>query len=222
MEIAIKSCLDGAREARGISVIIDVFRASNTIIACLGKKAKYVIPVNDLDRAYGLKKKYPDHLLFGERKGLPPKGFDFDNSPAKASALNLDKKKVILTTSAGSQGIVNAINSDEILIGSFANAKAVVDYIRKKNPKKVSLIAIGFESYKKAEEDELCAKYIKQKLLGKNPDFEGIKGKISKCDGARRLRTLGQEDDLDFSLKLDVYNLVPRYNKNTKRITKIL
>lgn len=45
MKIEIKSCLDGAKEAEGIVVIIDVFRASNTIIACIGQGVESIIPV---------------------------------------------------------------------------------------------------------------------------------------------------------------------------------
>jgi 2-phosphosulfolactate phosphatase len=218
MEVKIKSCLDGAKEAEGISVIIDVFRASNTIIACIGQGVESIIPVGELDEAYNLKKQNPTYLLFGERKGLPPKGFDYGNSPATASKLNLKNKKIILTTSAGSQGIVHAKKSDEIIIGSFANAKAIIDYIKSKNPNKVSLVAMGFESGRKAEEDELCAEYLKELLLGENSDFDKMKQKILKCDGADRLRSLKQEDDLEFSLKLDIYDIVPKYNFESRTL----
>lgn len=218
MEVEIRSCLAGAKEAEGISVVIDVFRASNTIIACLSQGADFIIPVWDLDEAYKLKKQNSDYLLFGERKGLPPEGFDYGNSPAESAKLDLRNKKIILTTMAGSQGIVNAKKSDEIIIGSFANANAIMDYIRSKNPEKVSLVAMGFEGHKKAEEDELCAQYLSGLLLGKKLDFEEIKQALLKCDGADRLRRLNQEDDLEFSLKLDIYDIVPKYDFESQRI----
>jgi len=221
MEVKIKSCLAGAKEAEGISVIIDVFRASNTIIACINQGAGFIIPVGDLNEAYSIKKQNPNYLLFGERKGLPPKGVDYGNSPAITSKLDLRNKKIIITTSAGSQGIVNAKKSDEILIGSFANVKAIVNYIKNKYPKTVSLVAIGFESYKKAEEDELCAKYLKEQLLGIKSNFKKIKQEILKCDGADRLRKLNQKEDLEFSLKLDISSIIPRYDRNSKRIIKV-
>ena len=218
MEIMIKSCLDGAKEAEGTSVILDVFRSSNTIIACMDQGAEYIIPVEELNKAYNLKKENPDHLLFAERKGLTPEGSDYGNSPAIASRLDLKDKKIILTTSAGSQGIVHAKKSEEILIGSFANAKAVVEYIKIKKPNKVSLIAIGLEANMKADEDELCAEYLKEQLIGMKSEFKRIKQEILKCDGANRLRRLKQEDDLDFSMKLDIYNIVPKYNLISRKI----
>ncbi len=212
MDVEILSCLSGAREARGISVIIDVFRASNTILACLGRGAECVIPVCSLDDARGLKKKNPRSLLFGERKGLVPDGVDYGNSPVLASKLRLKGKRVILTTSAGTQGILGAGKSDEVIVGSFANACAVVDYITKRNLLKVSLVAIGLEAHSACVEDELCAEYIRGRLLGKFPDFEGVKREILRSDGANRLRRLKQDDDLDFCLKLDVYDIVPRFD----------
>lgn len=210
MKIQIKSCLKGAKKAEGIAVIIDVFRASNTIIAMLAQGVESIIPVGDLERAYRLKSEHPDYLLFGERNGLPPEGFDYGNSPAKASKLNLHGKKAIITTSAGSQGIVNARNADEILVGSFANVSAVVDYIKQKNTQEISLVAIGCEAREKAVEDEQCALYMKKMLEGRTPDFQSMKEVILRSDGANRLRRLNQQIDLKFALKLDIYNIVPR------------
>jgi len=210
MNIQIKSCLKGAKEAEGIAVIIDVFRASNTMIAMLEQGIEFIIAVGDLEQAYALKKEHPDYLLFGERKGIPPEGFDYGNSPTQTLKLNLHDKRAIITTSAGSQGVVNARKADEILIGSFANAHAVVDYIKQKNPEKVSLIPIGFEANKKAEEDEQCALYMKELLEERIPNFEAMKKIILRSDGANRLRRLGQQDDLEFALKLDIYKIIPK------------
>ena len=130
----------------------------------------------------------------------------------------MKNKKIILTTSVGSQGIVHAKKSDEIIIGSFANAKAIIDYIKSKNPDKVSLVAMGFESGRKAEEDELCAEYLKELLLGEKSDFDKMKQKILKCDGANRLRSLNQEDDMEFSLKLDIYDIIPKYDLESQTL----
>lgn len=212
MDIRVKSCIEGVKESEGLTVIIDVFRASNTIIACLGQGADYVIPVGSLEEAYRLKEQNPDFLLAGERKSLPPEGFDFGNTPAYASSLDLKGKKVIFTTSAGTQGIVNARNANEILIGSFANAFALVEYIQCQKPQIVTLAAMGFESNEKADEDEECAYYLKELLEGNKPDINEIKEKIIRSKGAMRLKKLEREDDLRFALRLNVYPLLPIYN----------
>ena len=219
MKIEINRCLEGAKTAVGITVVIDVFRASNTIIASLSGDAEHIIPVGELNEAYSLKRENPDHLLFGERGGIQPEGFDHDNSPAKATKLNLNGKKIILTTSAGSQGIVALKNADEILIGSFANARAIVDYIKNKDPEKITLLAIGNQAIEPATEDEECAKYLKSQLEDRKMDMDQMRDEILKSDGAKRLRRLGQEDDLEFCLKLNTHKVIPKFDRKTGKVT---
>lgn len=221
MEVQIKSCIEGAGQARGLTVIIDVFRSSNTIIASLAQGADFVIPVGKLEEAYRLKKAHPEHLLIGERKSQTPEGFDFGNSPSRAASTDLKNKQVILTTSAGTQGIVAAAEADEILIASFANAGSVLEYIRRKNPPFVTLAPMGFESSEKAYEDEQCAVYLKEQIKGQPSDFEAIKKKILNCKGADRLRSIGREDDLRYALQLDVHHIVPRFNPEKQRLEPI-
>lgn len=218
MDINIKKLLEGAKESEGTTVIIDIFRASNTIIACLAGGAEYIIPIGDLGEAYELRKKNPDHLLFGERKGLPPEGFDYGNSPAQAARLDLKGRKIILTTSAGSQGIVNAKKADEILIGSFVNSGAIVSYILNKNPQKVSLVAIGSEASEPALEDERCAEYIESRLSGEKVNFDQMANEILQSNGANWLRKMNQNDDLEFALRLDIYGVIPRLDRQTNRL----
>ena len=218
MKINILSCLEGAKRAEGLTVVIDVFRASNTIISCLAAGAAYIIPVGKLETAYQLKKENSDHLLMGERGGVPPVGFDYGNSPAKSASYVLKDKKIILTTSAGSQGIVNATHATEILVGSFANALAIVDYIAEEQPELVSLLAMGLDAAEPAIEDEACAQLIKALLNDEKIDFEKIKNNILWSDGANRLRKLNQNDDLEYALKLNSCNIIPKFDFKTGRI----
>jgi len=221
MEVQIKSCIEGARQAQGVTVIIDVFRSSNTILACMAQGAKAIIPVGKLEEAYRIKKNYPHHLLIGERKSQTPEGFDFGNSPSKATKVKLKNKEVILTTSAGTQGIVNARAADEILIGSFANAGSLLQYIRQKNATYVTLVPMGFESSEKAEEDEQCAQYLKELLVGQTSDFEQIKKIILRSKGAKRLTSIGREDDLHYALQLDVHPIIPRFNPKSQKLEPV-
>ncbi|MBO4537476.1 MAG: 2-phosphosulfolactate phosphatase, partial [Erysipelotrichaceae bacterium] len=79
-------------------------------------------------------------------------------------------KTAIHTTSAGTQGIINAVNADEILVGSFVNAKATAEYIKERNPETVSLVCMGNEGKSPAGEDSLCAQYIKSMLIDEPMD----------------------------------------------------
>jgi len=218
MEIILESHLGGAKRAKGITVIIDVFRAGNTILSCLSNGAEYVIPVGSLEEAYKLKQEYPNNLLAGERKSHPPEGFDFGNSPSEASTINFDGRGVILTTSSGTQGIVNASGADNILIGTFANISKISEYIIKAAPSTVTLVAMGFESRLKAEEDEFYARFLRAVLQGKLPDFSCVRKKLLESDGANRLVSINKEDDLQSCLTLDTAAYVPYYDRDSGRL----
>lgn len=211
MQIISESLINGAEKAQGTTIIFDIFRASNTIIAALSSKAKSVIPVGGLKEAYRLKQKYPYHLLFGERHGLPPEGFDGGNSPFETAKMNLEQKEIILTTSAGSKGIVAAQNTDEIIIGGFTNASAVVNYLKTKKPKIITLVAMGLDGVKKAEEDEECKKYYTALLSNTRPDIHKSMKIIQNSLGAKRLRNLKQDLDLEFSLEIDTHPIIPKF-----------
>jgi 2-phosphosulfolactate phosphatase len=59
--------------------------------------------------------------------------FDYGNSPSQIENVDFSDKVVIHTTSCGTQGIVNDINADGIITGSFVNASAIVKYIKQSN-----------------------------------------------------------------------------------------
>lgn len=219
INIHLYSCLSGARAARGVAVLFDVFRASNTIIACLEAGAVFVRPVGALEEAYRLKEAHPEHLLFGERGGLPPVGFDGGNSPVWVAAQDLRGKGVLLTTSAGSQGIVHANGAETILIGSFLNLSALAGYLQALHPPEVSLIAMGLDAREPAEEDEAAADGLRRLLLGRPFDFRIIREQLLHCSGADRLRRLGQEDDLAWCLTLDRSTVVPQFDRERGVIT---
>ena len=175
-----------------------------------------VIPVGDLKRAYELKDEYPNYYLAGERNSFPPKGFDFGNSPSGISDVNLEDQTVILTSSAGTQGIVHAEKASRIFIATFGNAESILNFLAKLKPEVVSLVAMGFGSKEKAEEDETCTWYIEQKLKGKQVDFKPLKEKLLQSEGAERLRRIGRRDDLEICLKPDVFHYIPEYDFQRK------
>ncbi|MDP2115736.1 MAG: 2-phosphosulfolactate phosphatase, partial [Bacteroidota bacterium] len=144
MDIEILQLLEGARKAQGLTVIIDVFRAFSTACYAIGNGIQRIYPVGDLQIAYKMKEQNPEFILVGERNEQKPEGFDFGNSPSQLLEANLIGKIMLHTTSSGTQGIANATGANEIITGSFVNAGAIVDYIRKQNPAKVSLVCMGY------------------------------------------------------------------------------
>lgn len=174
MEINIYQLIEGARKATGLTVVIDVFRAFSLACYVTANGVKDLIPVGDIDAAYRLKEQNPDFLLIGERGGIIQPGFDYGNSPYSITNVDFTGKTVVHTTSAGTQGIANALNADEIITGSFVNAQAIIDYIRMKNPARVSLVCMGWAGEEPADEDTLLAEYVRDVLESKRVDFSAI------------------------------------------------
>ena len=164
MNIQILHLVEGAKQARGLTVIIDVFRAFTVETYLMRNNAAKIIPVGDVEVARNYKATHENVLLCGERKGIIIEGFDYGNCPTDLEHLDLTGKTVVHTTSAGTQGIANANDADEIISGSLVNASAVAAYIKQKNPKTVSLVCMGLMAKGQTEEDNLCAEYIKSLL----------------------------------------------------------
>lgn len=164
MNIQILHMVEGAKQAVGLTVIIDVFRAFTVETYLMRNNAEKIIPVGDVQIARDYKAAHPDTILCGERKGIIIEGFDYGNCPTDLEHLDLTGKTVVHTTSAGTQGIANAVNADEIISGSLVNASAVAAYIKQKNPENVSLVCMGLNAKGQTEEDNLCAYYIKSLL----------------------------------------------------------
>ncbi|MCA1759979.1 MAG: 2-phosphosulfolactate phosphatase [Bacteroidales bacterium] len=164
MEVKILQLLDGAKDAKGLTVIIDVFRAFSTACYVYDRGAVKIFPIDEIDQAYRLKEKNHDFVLIGERNEQKPAGFDFGNSPSQLVAEKIAGKTIVHTTSSGTQGIANAKKAKEIITGSFVNADAIVKYIQQKQPKTVSLVCMGYACEYPTDEDTLCAEWIKNEL----------------------------------------------------------
>ena len=189
MKIKRLQLIEGAKQAEGLTVIIDVFRAFSLECYLYDMGVKEVRPIGSIEDAFALHEKLPGSILVGERKGKKCEGFDFGNSPSTVDRDRVLGKTIIHTTSAGTQGIVNAQNAAEIITGSLVNAKAIVSYIKSKNPEVVSIVSMGTRGIRTNPEDELCAEYLISMLEGK--EMEDIEAHVSG------LRTNGGEHFFD-------------------------
>ena len=165
-KINILHLIEGAKQAEGLTVIIDVFRAFSLECYLYDMGVKEIRPVGTIEEAFSLRNTIADSILIGERGGKKCEGFDYGNSPSAVAPQVVKGKTIVHTTSAGTQGIVNATGASEIITGSLVNAKAVAEYILEKQPEDVSLVCMGNAGVRPAAEDELCAEYIKSILEG--------------------------------------------------------
>ncbi len=109
-----------------VCVVVDVLRASSSIVTLLERGCEAVVAAADIDEARKLHSSLPGYLLCGEAHGLPPKGFGYGNSPVEFSRLELAGKSAILATSNGTRVLAAlAAQSPAVLVGCLLNRAAV-------------------------------------------------------------------------------------------------
>jgi 2-phosphosulfolactate phosphatase len=115
-----------ARQHRAVAIVVDTLRASSTV-AILLERAREVIVVRTVEDAQALAARCPGALLVGERRGLPPAGFDLGNSPVAARSCDCTGRSVIFTSTTGAAR-ATAVMEEEVpslFLGAPVNAQAV-------------------------------------------------------------------------------------------------
>jgi len=206
MEVQLLDFVEGARKAQGVVIIIDVFRAFSTACYAFDNGASSVMALGEIDKARQLRRDNPKWVLVGERGGKKIESFDYNNSPSEIEKVDLQGKTVILTTHAGTQGLVNATGSDELFTGSFVNAKTTIQHILSRSPTKVSLVRMGVEATQPAAEDELCSEYLKSLLLDLPYDTDKVKPNLRTAPSSARFfdNSKPWSPARDFDLCLDI------------------
>lgn len=178
MKIEIIKSLEDAHNAKGLAVVIDVFRAFSVQGYLFANGAEKIIPIKDLDEAHRLKKENPNFILLGERKGVKVEGFDYGNSPTEILNIDFTGKTIIHTTSNGTKGLANASNAETVLVGSFVVADSIIKYIKNNDFQNISLISTAPYTDNEDNEDILLAYYIRDVLDGHKIDEADIKKKL--------------------------------------------
>lgn len=178
MNINIGSLLEAASSARGTAVIIDVYRAFTTAAIALYNGAEAIILVAEVEEALDLKHGGIGEVCIGEVGGMRPDGFDFGNSPYEISRADVEGKVLIQSTRAGTVGVNAARNADKIYAASFLTAEATVESILRDDPDLVSIVAMGVAGTVRADEDEQCALYLRNRLEGREPNHESVRSLV--------------------------------------------
>ena len=221
MKVEILELIKGAGQAKGLTVIIDVFRAFSLECYMYGMGAAEIISVGSLDLARELKKENPEAVLVGERGGVMCEGFDCGNSPSQIQAIDLKGKTIIHTTSAGTQGVAAAVHAERIITGSLVNARAVAEYIKAVRPEHVSLVAMGNNGTRRAREDVVCAEYIRSMVLGEEyPADEMIRS--LRRDGGEHFfdpdnQAVFPKEDFTLCCKKDIFPFVIRVERDGEK-----
>ncbi len=222
-------------DADGVFAVVDVLRASSSIVTLLERGVPAVIPAANVEEARGLRERLSDHLLCGEVDGLPPPGFDYGNSPAEFAALSPGGRPAILATSNGTRILNDLAPAPAVLVGALLNREAVAGALlalageHGRDPAVVCAAAPDGRSI--ALEDALGAGAIAEAALR-------LDGSLQPTDAARFARDAflasqgdlpaalasarhgvelieaGLAADVDYCARLDTSSIVPRLQRD--------
>ncbi|MGI9523513.1 MAG: 2-phosphosulfolactate phosphatase [Hyphomicrobiaceae bacterium] len=210
MNVQINSLLSGAIQATGVVVIIDVFRAFTTAAVAIAQGAKEIILVSSAEEALALRGSAVAHACMGEVRGRRPEGFDFGNSPFEVSRARMMGQTIVLRTSAGTQGVVNASQAQKLYCGSLVTAEATTAAIARDATKDITLVAMGENGETRADEDELCAIHLRNRLEGRSSNRNAIRELILASarisDFSDSMKSHLHPQDLEIALDIDRFN----------------
>jgi 2-phosphosulfolactate phosphatase len=118
--------------AGSVAVVIDVLRATTTIVHALAAGCTSVYPCLEVEEARRLADSLPAGkvLLAGERQGKPLEGFDLGNSPGQFTPQTCRDLAVVLTTTNGTRALIRAAGAARVLVAAFVNYSAVCEQLR--------------------------------------------------------------------------------------------
>lgn len=119
--------VDAAALAASTVVVIDMLRASSTICQALASGATCVTPFLEVEETLRAAERYPrtEIVLGGERHGKVIAGFDLGNSPLEYTPEAVAGKRLLFTTTNGTQALAHAAAAARTLVGCGLNRQAV-------------------------------------------------------------------------------------------------
>lgn len=204
-----------------VAIVVDALRASATAALILDAGAVEILAVTEIDEARTAKRSLPDALLYGERGGLPPEGFDFGNSPQEA--VHARGRRVVFTTTTGAGRLVAAWGAAAAYMGSTVNATATARAAAS-HGRDVVVIPAGLTGDPDwaAQEDWVGATVIALRSgadIGEGAsafrewrsriEAEGVRRLFETAPHAEKLRRVGLESDIACCAQVDVTTSVP-------------
>ena len=217
-------------------IVIDVLRASTTIITALSNGAREIIPVTTVESAVKISGNlFGDVILLGgERNGRMIDGFSLGNSPAEYTAERVRGKAIILSTTNGSQALVKARYARELFVCGFVNIGTVADALWR-TPRDFTIVCAGNDGALSME-DSVCAGMLISRIAasgGAEPEMSdgalvartlhrtfgrGILKMIRSSEHGRRLQEIGMGADLKLCSGIDTLPVLPLLEGNVIKL----
>ena len=205
MEILHATGIDGARQARGLAVVIDVLRSFTVSAYALAGGARECRLVTTTNEARALVAATPNAVICAEEDGLPVEGIAISNSPTQIAAADLRDRVLVQRSSAGTPVAAAVREGVDILAASLVVARATAQACLLRHPAQVTLVASADHP-----EDHACALYMAAMIRGETPDLEQL---LRPLTGSERYAHLRRGtwpgfpvSDLELALTPDRFN----------------
>jgi 2-phosphosulfolactate phosphatase len=238
-KVAIRTGVQGVAEASKDSdmiVVIDVLRASSTIITAIESGASSIFPMLTIKEARELAKRTPDSILAGERKGFRIPGFGLGNSPVEYTPETVRGKNIILTTTNCTRILERCKrlpSGKKVVIGALLNAWAIAELARKlieRGNSKISIIQAGTRG-RQCQDDQICAEVLQimiehrteQQLTSKLQSIMNLLlySILSGTRHGKRLISMGFDNDVRYCSQLSVSSVVPVLSNNCEELARV-
>ena len=173
--------LVGARQARGIVVVIDVLRSFTVSAFAMAGGARECRLVRTTGEARALAASTPRSVVCAEEQGLPVAGIAISNSPTQIREADLKDRVLIQRSSAGTQ-VATAVQGDHMFAASLVVARATVQACLLRDPATLTLLASADHP-----EDHACAGYMERLIRGEQPDIDLLLEPLRQSERYREL-----------------------------------
>jgi 2-phosphosulfolactate phosphatase len=218
----------------GVAVVVDVLRATTTIIHALAAGCDAVRPCAEVEEARDLagSMRAGRVILGGERCGRPLPGFDLGNSPREYTPKACRGTTLVLTTTNGTRALLRAAEAERILVAGFVNYSAVCEQLRL-DARPTHIVCAGTDGEVTLEDTllagalvdfvcETCAVKLNDAARLAWDSFENhgkvLVGALEVSKGAESLKQLGYDDDIRAAAQVDQFALVPELRRDPLRI----
>lgn len=197
--------VDGARNAKGVVVVIDVLRSFTVSAYALAGGARECLLVSTVDDARELAEQTPEATICAEENALPIPGIAISNSPTQVAAAHMRGRTLIQRSTAGTP-VISAVQSDAgIFAGSLVVASATAQACLLRRPDTITLVASA-----DFPEDHACAKFIEAALRGGHIDIEPLLKPLRDSDRYRKVMAGGwpgfPATDIELAMAVDRFD----------------
>lgn len=196
---------------RKIVVVIDILRATSTMTVAMENGARAIYPVRDVETA---SRAGTSFVKAGERNGEKVDGFDLGNSPREFHPDIVGNRDIVMTTTNGTRAISMSEHAQEILIASYRNIDATLNYLNNRK-EDIVLFCSGWKDLVNVE-DTLFAGELACRLHETGYEIENdathlamavflqhqnnLKDIVKKASHAQRITRLASAEDIDLCL----------------------